>query len=489
MTHPDPRPATRPDSVHGARPGTDAPPPARPGTGPDTPRGARGGATPGAGHNAGPGAGPGAGHSAGPGAGPGGRSDGPPGPEAGETSPAPVTLPVARECPFDPPAAYTALREETPVAPLALTVGPGGGTGWLVTRLADARAVLSDRRFSHRNELIGLPIPPPFPMAGYTPPPAAPGAFIKMDQPGHSRYRRLVTRRFTMRAIAGLTPVITRLTAEHLDAMARSEGPVDLVTAFAEPLPVQVMCEMLGVPDAVREPLARHFAVLSRMSYTVEELIAACTAVAELLTDLVTTRREKPGTDLLSELAGNGELSDEEVVNIAWALLGGGFDTTANMIALSTFALLTHPEQLATLRARPELADDAVEELLRYLTISHLGASRAALTDVELNGVRIPAGDTVVVALPAANRDPAHFPDPERLDITASAQGHVAFGHGEHQCIGQHLARSVLRVALPALFDRFPDLRLATDPAKVPLRSDMLHYGVHELPVAWGAGG
>jgi cytochrome P450 len=410
-------------------------------------------------------------------------------PAGGEEAPeAPVALPVARGCPFDPPAQYAALREKCPVAPLALTVGPGGGTGWLVTRLADARAVLSDRRFSHRNELIGLPIPPPFPMAEYAPPPAAPGAFIKMDQPGHSRYRRLVNRRFTMRAIAGLTPMITRLTAEHLDAMAGRARPVDLVAAFAEPLPVQVMCEMLGVPGDLRPSLASNFAVLSRMSYTVEELIGACTAIAEALQGLVAARREdpEPGTDLLGELARDRDLTDEEVVNIAWALLGGGFDTTANMLALSTFALLTDPDQLAALRARPELTDNAVEELLRYLTISHLGASRAALADVELNGTRIKAGDTVVVALPSANRDPAHFPAPDRLDITAPTQGHVAFGHGEHQCIGQHLARSVLRIALPALFDRFPDLRLATAPHDVPLRTDMLHYGVHELLVAWG---
>ncbi|MHC3820644.1 cytochrome P450 [Streptomyces sp. DT9] len=401
------------------------------------------------------------------------------------TPDAPVTLPSARKCPFDPPPEYAELRERCPVAPLELTVGPGEGAGWLVTRLSDVRSVLSDRRFSHRNELIGLPIPPPFPITEYSPPPAAPGAFIKMDQPGHSRYRRLLTRRFTMRAVARLTPMISRLTGEHLDAMARSAGPVDLVTAFAEPLTVRVMCEMLGVPDAVREPLARHLAVMSRMHYTVEELITACTVIGETLQELVTAERAAPGTGLIGELVGE-ELTDEEIVNITWALLGGGFDTTANMLALGTFALLDHPDQLALLRARPELTDNAVEQLLRYLTISHLGASRAALADVELNGVRIKAGDTVVLALPAANRDPEHFEDPDRLDITASAQGHVAFGHGEHQCIGQNLARGTLRIALPMLFDRFPDLRPATPAGEVPLRSDMLHYGVHELLVARG---
>ncbi|MYY03357.1 MULTISPECIES: cytochrome P450 [unclassified Streptomyces] len=399
----------------------------------------------------------------------------------------PVTLPSARTCPFDPPPEYAELRETCPVAPLALTVGPGDGAGWLVTGLADVRAVLSDRRFSHRNELIALPIPPPFPMTDYDPPPAAPGAFIKMDQPDHSRYRRLLTRRFTMRGVAALTPMITRLTEEYLDAMAGADGPVDLVSTFAEPLTVRVMCEMLGVPEPLREPLAGHLAVLSRMHYTVEELIEACTVIAEALQELVAAKRADPGTDLLGELAADDGLTDEEVVNIAWALLGGGFDTTANMLALGTFALLAHPDQLALLRARPELADNAVEQLLRYLTISHLGASRAALEDVELNGTRIKAGDTVVLALSAANRDPGHFDAPDRLDITAEAQGHVAFGHGEHQCIGQNLARATLRTALPMLFDRFPALRLATPAEEVPLRSDMLHYGVHELLVDTGA--
>lgn len=399
-----------------------------------------------------------------------------------------VTLPSGRTCPFDPPPEYAALRERCPVVPLKLTVGPGDGRGWLVTRFAEARAVLSDRRFSHRNELIGLPIEPPFPMEEYAPPPAAPGAFIKMDQPDHSRYRRLLTRRFTMRGIAELTPLITRITDECLEEMARTEPggrPVDLVAAFAEPVPVRVMCEMLGVPREAQEPLNEHLGTLARMSYTVEELIDSCTVVGELLQKIVAAKREDPGTDLLSEIALGGKVTDEELVNIAWALLGGGFDTTSNMLALGTFALLDHPDQLALLRERPELADNAVEELLRYLTVSHLGASRAALTDVELDGTTINEGDTVVVALPAANRDPEHFTAPDRLDITAPVPSHLAFGHGEHQCIGQHLARSVLRIAYPALFARFPSLRLATPAEDVPLREDMLHYGVHALMVTW----
>lgn len=395
----------------------------------------------------------------------------------------PVDLPVERRCPFDPPPEYAALRAECPVAPLNMTVGPGGDTGWLVTRLADARAVLSDRRFSHRNELIALPIEPPFPMDSYAPPPAAPGAFIKMDRPHHSRYKKLLTGRFTMRAALSLTPVITGLTSSLLDAMASTSGPVDLVTTFAEPLAVATMSELLGVPAEIRAPLAGHFAVLSRRHYPVEDLITACTAIAGALEELVAARRADPGDDLLSDLVARDDLTTEEVVNLIWALLGGGFDTTANMLALGTLALLAHPEQRDLFRSRPDLTDNAVEELLRYLTISHLGASRAALEDVDLGGTSIRAGETVVVALAAANRDPAHFPDPDRLDITAPAQGHVAFGHGEHQCLGQNLARAVLRIALPALFARFPALRTAGPLDEIPVKTDMLHYGVHELRV------
>jgi cytochrome P450 len=393
----------------------------------------------------------------------------------------PVDLPIDRKCPFDPPPEYAALRAECPVAPLKMTVGPGGDTGWLVTRLADARAVLSDRRFSHRNELIALPIEPPFPMDTYAPPPASPGAFIKMDRPDHSRYKKVLTGRFTMRAMTALTPLITRLTSSLLDSMAVASGPVDLVSAFAEPLAVRTMCEMLGVP--ADEQLAGHFAVLSRMHYSLDELITACTAIASTLQGLIGARRADPGDDLLSDLVARDDLTTDEVVNLMWALLGGGFDTTANMLALGTLALLAHPAQLELFRADPSLTENAVEELLRYLTISHLGASRAALEDVDLDGTRIRAGETVVVALGAANRDPEHFPDPDRLDITAPAQGHVAFGHGEHQCLGQNLARAVLRIALPALFERFPDLRAVDALDDIPLKTDMLHYGVHELRV------
>jgi cytochrome P450 len=212
-------------------------------------------------------------------------------------------------------------------------------------------------------------------------------------------------------------------------------------------------------------------------------MAAAYAAVREFIAELVAAKRAEPTDDLLSGLTA-GDLSDEELVNIGFVLLGAGLDTTANMLALGAFALLSHPGQLAALRADPGIADHAVEELLRYLSIIPFTV-RTALDDVELRGERIRAGETVTVSIPAANRDPAHFADPDTLDLLRPAGGHVAFGHGVHQCLGQQLARVELRVVLPALVTRFPALRLAIPAEDVPMRTDMLIYGVHALPVTW----
>ncbi|AHH99927.1 cytochrome P450 [Kutzneria viridogrisea] len=399
----------------------------------------------------------------------------------------PVQLPIKRGCPFDPPEQYKQLRQECPVSPLAMPVSLDGRDGWLVTRLEDAKTVLVDQRFSHRKELISLPIPPPLPMGEgeYKPGAAEPGAFITMDPPDHSRYRRMLAGHFTVRRIRELEPVVERIAARLLDEMAAAGPVADLVTAYAEPLPVELMCELVGIKPEHREPLAKHLAVVSKMSYTVEEITEAVITLSSVLQTVVSEAVANPGDDMLGSLARTGELDEKELINITWALLGGGFDTSGNMLALGTWALLEHPEQLARLRAEPELTDNAIEELLRYLTVSHLGASRAALEDVELGGKLIEAGQTIVVSLPSANRDPEKFPEPDSLDLGRSTQGHVAFGHGVHQCLGQHLARLTLRVGYRALFDRFPTLRLAVPAEEIPTREDMLHYGVHQLPVTW----
>lgn len=394
----------------------------------------------------------------------------------------PFSLPVKRSCPFDPPDEYRTLPG---ISRLAFEASPGPATGWLVTKLSDVRAVLSDARFSHRNDLVALAVPPPFPMDTYEPEPAAPGAFPKMDGTDHARYRKLIAKYFTVRRTRELVPAAERIAGELLDAMAARGTEAELVTAYAEPLATRLMCELVGVPEADRDELLQHLNVVARMRYTLEELIAAITVVGGTLERLVDAAFDDPGENLLGELASTGELDRPELVNLAWALVGGGFDTTTNMLALGTFALFEHRSQLTRVQAEPELWPNAVEELLRYLTVSHLGASRAALADVELGEHVIRAGETVVVALPAANRDPERFPDPGRLDVGRVTQGHVAFGHGVHQCVGQHLARFTMQVGFRALFERFPGLRLAVPADQVPLRDDMLHYGVHALPVTW----
>jgi cytochrome P450 len=217
-----------------------------------------------------------------------------------------------------------------------------------------------------------------------------------------------------------------------------------------------------------------------------EELIAAYTATQDYLAELVAAKRANPTDDVLSELT-DSDLTDEELKGISLILLAAGFDTTANMLALGTFALLQNPAQLATLRSDPALTDGAVEELLRYLSVAKT-FMRTALEDVELGGQTIEAGTTIVLSYNTANRDPERFADPHALDLRRRYDGHLAFSHGIHQCLGQQLARAEMRVAFRALIDRFPTLRLAVPADEVDLRPETADiYGVKRLPVTWDA--
>jgi cytochrome P450 len=388
-------------------------------------------------------------------------------------------LPTARPagCPFDPPEELARIRERQP---LSRMLYPDGHVGWLVTGHALARAVAADPRFSSRYELMHYP----FPGMETTELPTAPaGDLTGIDPPEHTRYRKLLAGKFTVRRMRQLTERVEHIAAEHLDTMERRGPRADLVAAYAHPVPAMTICELLGVPYADREVFQRHTTAISGADATPEEQYAAYGALQEYLHGLVLAKRADPADDLLSDLT-TSDLTDVELSGIGTFLLGAGLDTTANMIALGTFALLRHPGQLAALRADEGLADQAVEELLRYLSIAHTGA-RAALEDVELGGRLIRAGETVTISIQAANRDPDRFADPDTLDLHRHASGHLAFGHGIHQCLGQQLARVEMRVALPALLTRFPTLRLAVPPEDVPLRTNLDIYGVHRLPVTW----
>ena len=389
-------------------------------------------------------------------------------------------LPIERTagCPFDPPAELAAIRAEAPLRRLTFA---DGHLGWLATGHAANRAILADTRFSSRmvnqhNPFPGLEIP-----EGLA---ETPGDLTLMDRPEHTRFRQLLAGKFTVRRMRLLTERVTEVTAQCLDAMAAAGPPVDLVEAFAKPIPALLISELLGVPDREREQFLNLVGQLGGADVPVEDQYAAYAEIGTIIYGLVLTKRAAPTDDLLSDLT-TSDLTDEELAGVGTFLLAAGLDTTASMLGLGTFALLSNPDQFAALRDDPTLTESAVEELLRYLSIAHTGV-RAALEDVEVDGQLIRAGESVVVSVMAANRDPERFPDPDALDVRRKATGHLAFGHGIHQCLGQQLARVELRVAFPALLARFPTLRLAVPPEEVPIRPAINVHGIHRLPVTWG---
>lgn len=375
-----------------------------------------------------------------------------------------MTLPTTRTCPFDPPPAAR------PISPLRY---PDGSSGWLVTDHAAARFVLSDPRFSSRLDLALSPI------RGRQPD-GPPGAFLFMDPPDHTRYRKLLTGQFTVRRMRLLEPMIAARIDEVLSSLA---APADLVRGFALPVASGVICDLLGVPYSGHEAFEKQSHDMVDPALPEAARDAAGEAMYLMLAELVALKRASPADDLLSGLLP--DLSDDEIIGIGLMLLFAGHETTANMLALGTFALLEHPAQLAALRSTPSLIDGAVEELLRYLTIVQYEANRAALEDVTVAGQLVRAGESLLVSLPMANRDPSRFPSPDELDLTRPSGGHLAFGHGVHQCLGQQLARVELRLGFTALLARFPDLRLAIPAAEVPLNTGRGIYGVAELPVTW----
>ncbi|GAA2671402.1 cytochrome P450 [Nonomuraea recticatena] len=392
-----------------------------------------------------------------------------------------TTMPAARQpgCPFDPPKELIDAREHGPISRFPF---PDGHEGWLVTGYDLVRSVLGDSRFSSRKELMRHHWA--MDLSGIEMPPAPPGEFLLMDEPQHGRYRKPLVGKFTVRRMRQLTERVEEITAEHLDAMEKAGPTADLVTAFAKPIPAIMICELLGVPYEDRGRFQEQIDLFMSGESSDEELIAAYTAVQDYLAQLVAAKRGNPTDDILSELT-DSDLTDEELKGMSLILLAAGLDTTTNMLALGTFALLQNPAQLAALRADPTLIDNAVEELLRYLSVAKT-FFRTALEDVELGGQTIKAGSMVVMSLNTANRDPERFSDPHVLDLRRQDGGHLAFSHGIHQCLGQQLARVEMRVAFSALLARFPTLRLAVPAEEVALRPESADiYGVKSLPVTW----
>jgi cytochrome P450 len=391
-------------------------------------------------------------------------------------------FPTARQNPFDLPAGLDRLRAAGPLSRLRY---PDGHLGWLVTGYHLARAVLADSRFSARSEFKRTPVSRPGvePFYGRL---AVPGWLVDMDRPEHTRIRRALAAHFTSRWVqAELRTSIGDTVREHLEAMAAAGPPADLVEAFALPVASLAICEVLGVPPTERGDFQRMSAVLFALTSTAGEAAHAMCELEELLRELTLLRRREPRTDLLSVLATTTDLALPEIVGVATLLLTAGHETTSNSVGLATFHLLCDPAQRARLPHDVEAMPGPVDELLRHLTVFHLGVPRTPTEDVELAGHTLRRGESVTVSLAAANRDPARFDEPDLLQLDRRATGHLAFGHGVHQCVGQHLARLELVLSLHGLFSRFPTLWLACAPDDVPLSTDMGVYGVHALPAAW----
>lgn len=385
---------------------------------------------------------------------------------------------------FDPAPELGEIRASTGVQEVTLAFGT---QAYLVTRHEDIKAVLSDPlRFSSRraaeNRGIGRTAEDPAEQARISA-----GSLLLADPPEHQRLRQMLTPEFTVRRMQRLQPRIAEIVDQHLDAMEQAGPPADLVTAFALPIPSLVICELLGVPYADRAIFQHRTTRLIDLSTPLDERLALQRESHDYMTGLVERARREPGQDLLSMMVREhaDEITDDELVGIAGLLLPAGHETTANMLALGTLALLTHHDQLAVMRDDPDAGAAGAEELLRYLSIVHTVVLRLTTTDVEIAGVRIPAGRLVVLSLPSGNRDPAFIDDPDTLDISRGVLGHLAFGHGIHHCIGAPLARMEMCVALPRLLRRFPDLALAEPFSEVRFRTFFMVYGLASLEVTW----
>ena len=399
-------------------------------------------------------------------------------------------------CPFAPAPGLERRRGDGAVQPLTLA---NGAHAFMVTGFDEARAVMGDQRFS--SDRVRYPDASqlqPHEVAalaerGETPARAAveertDGMFVFMDPPEHTRLRRLLTGQFTVRRMKALESRVREIAVEHIEAMQAAGTEADLVPSYALPIPSLMICELLGVDYADREEFQHNTHISLDLTTTDEERAKARAALYGFIQHLVNDKRQNPADDLLSGLVHDAEppLTNAQLVDVALVLLGAGHETTANMLGLGTLALLDNPDQLAALRADPSLIDSTVEELLRYLSIIQLGVTRIATEDVTVGGVDIPAGTTVVIATPEANRDQRHFAEPDRLDVHRPRSPHLAFGHGIHQCLGQQLARIEMRIGFAELFNRLPNLRLAVPVEEIPLRNDMQIFGVHALPVTWG---
>ena len=376
------------------------------------------------------------------------------------------------------------LRAEGPVRRIRM---PRGLQCWLVTGFAEARELLADPRLSKDSRRAGELFESKLNGATVTGTirESLSAHMLNSDPPDHTRLRKLVNKAFTSRTVAGMRPRIEEITTELLDALDGEER-TDLVAAFATPLPIIVICELLGVLPEERGDFSAWTKILLSASAPDAARDAAQRMFA-YLTALIARKRAEPGEDLLSRLVHTTDegdsLSEEELVSMAFLLLVAGHETTVNLIGNAVLGLLRAPEQLALLRADPGLLPGAVEEFLRFDGPIHMATLRFTTEPVEIAGVTIPADEFVMISLLGANRDAERFPGPDSLDVTRAAGGHLAFGHGIHYCVGAPLARLEIEIAIGELVRRFPGLRLDAAPDELRYRLSSLVHGLESLPV------
>ncbi|MEZ0065816.1 cytochrome P450 [Streptacidiphilus sp. MAP12-20] len=384
----------------------------------------------------------------------------------------------------DPYAVYRGLHEVGPVHRIA---GTDGLPAWLVTGYDDVRQALGDPRLSldKRNAAPGG-------YRGLALPPALDANLLNMDPPDHTRIRRLVAQAFTPRRVEQLRDPTRKTADQLLDAIA-PQGRADLIAAYAAPLPITVICELLGVTPADRGDFrAWTDALITPDPARPTQAKEAVGSMLAFLTRLIAGKRANPADDLLSALIAvrdeEDRLSEDELMSLAFLILFAGYENTVHLIGNATLALLSHPDQLQALRSDPGRLGAAVEELARYDGPAPLAIRRFPVEDITIGGVTIPVGDTVLLSLAAAQRDPRRFSQPDRLDISRDSTGHLALGHGIHYCLGAPLARMETEIALAALLDRFPHLTLDTPPDELRWRPSIRARGLLSLPVHLGVG-
>jgi cytochrome P450 len=378
-----------------------------------------------------------------------------------ETLNYPFSWPTATEQPRE----FSTLHER----PVVEVVLPSGDSAWLITRYEDIRTVLADPRVSKNRNRPGVARMTATKHKAFQ-------SQVSMDPPDHTRMRRLISKAFTPAKVQRLRPRIQQITDELLAAMANRTPPAaDICAGLAFPLSIAVICELLGVPVGERD-----------------QFVQKTAPPWEYMKELVERKRAAPADDLISELIEvhdeqDGRLTSQELHWWSTMLLLAGYETTANQVASAVVMLLSHPDQVAMLRREPELLPSAVEELLRCQVVgTSLSMLRYVTDDIEVGGVVIPRGSSIITALESANNDPAAFKCPAHFDISRSSPPQITFSVGRHFCVGASLARAELEIALGSLLSRFPDLRLAVPAGQLRRHEDAFTQGFVEVPVSWG---